>query len=51
MTVHYRGQCIPCKNVVCNVNTESKWNSQQPKLVIQGFAEHVEKIGDKIIIR
>jgi len=50
MTVHYRGQCIPCKDVVCRVPTETKWNRQQPQLVIQGFAKSVEIDGDVVTI-
>lgn len=50
MTVHYRGQCIPCKDIVCNVPTETKWNRQQPMLVIQGFAKSVEVDGDVVTI-
>lgn len=51
MTIHFRGQCMPCKNIVCLVPTETKWNKQQPKLVIQGFAERVEEQGDTLVIR
>lgn len=50
MTVHYRGQCIPCKNVHCHVSTETKWNKQQPHLVIQGFASSVEISDDTVVI-
>lgn len=51
MTVHYRGQCIPCKNVRCHVPTETKWNKQQPLLVIQGFASCVEIVDGEVTIR
>lgn len=51
MTVHYRGRCIPCKNVICEVKAESKWKAQQPKLVMQGFAECVEEVGNTVVIR
>ena len=50
MTVHYRGQCLPCKNVVCRVATETKWNPQQPHLVIQGYAKKVEEFDGTITI-
>lgn len=50
MSVHYRGQCMSCKNVVCKVATETKWNKQQPMLVIQGFAKKVEELDGTITI-
>ncbi len=38
MSVHYKGTCYPCKNVICEAKTETKWNTkQQPMLVLQGF--------------
>lgn len=51
MTVHFRGRCTSCKNVVCSVATESKWNKQQPRLVMQGFASEVEEANGTVIIR
>jgi hypothetical protein len=42
MTVHYRGTCIPVKNVKCEVPCNTKWNRIQPHIVMQGFAEDIE---------
>jgi|688.fasta_scaffold582309_3 hypothetical protein len=43
MTVHYNKQCLPCKNIICNIPTETHYNEkQQPHLVIRGFAQSVE---------
>ena len=50
MSVHYQKQCIQCKDIVCTAATESKWKSTQPRLVIQGFASSIEKIGETIYI-
>jgi hypothetical protein len=50
MTVHYKGQCIPCKNIICQAATETKWNSGQPTLVMRGFATGVKIDGDTVII-
>ena len=41
MTVHFRGKCMPCKDVTCNVPCETKWNEQQPRLVMRGFCKEV----------
>lgn len=41
MTVHFRGRCIPCKNVICDLPSETKWNKSQPQLVMQGFCHDV----------
>jgi len=50
MTVHFKGQCIPCKNVICNVNTETKWNKTQPQLVMQGFAKTVRFTDNETVV-
>ena len=42
LTVHYDNKCTPVDNVICNVPTESKWNKQQPLLVIQGHTAGIE---------
>lgn len=42
LTVHYKNQCIPVDDIICNVTTESKWNKTQPMLVIQGMAMEVQ---------
>jgi hypothetical protein len=41
VSVHFRGKCIPCANVKCNVPCESKRNKQQPRWVMQGFCKEV----------
>ena len=51
MTVHYRERCFPCKNVVCEVPTETKYNKQQPRVVVQGFAREIEVDDVTITIR
>lgn len=38
MTVHFKGKCLSAKNVICNVPCESKWNKEQPLLVMRGMA-------------
>lgn len=43
LTVHFRGQCHPCKNIVCYPTTASKWNKIQPNLVMQGFTIGLDK--------
>jgi len=42
LTLHWNKQCIPVKNVDCNVPIETKWNKQQPRVVLRGFASTVE---------
>lgn len=51
MTVHFRGRCIPCKNVVCEVPTETRWSKQQPRLAMQGFAASADVRGDTVYLR
>jgi hypothetical protein len=43
MTVHFKKECIPVKDVKCIVPCETKWNpaNRQPRLVMQGFAKEV----------
>lgn len=50
MSVHFRNQCIPCIDVICNVPTETKRNKIQPYLVIQGFANNITVEDDRILI-
>jgi len=42
LTVHFKGQCIPAEGIICEPQTESKWNKTQPFLVMQGFAKEVK---------
>lgn len=41
MSVHFRGNCYPCKDVVCKVPCRTKWNKRQPMLVMEGRASAV----------
>jgi len=41
MSVHWDKKCHVASGVTCLVPTETKWNSDQPKLVIQGWANSV----------
>lgn len=41
LTLHWNKQCISVKDVVCNVPVETKWNKQQPHVVLQGWATSV----------
>jgi len=41
MSVHFKGQCFPCQHVKCLVPCETKRNTQQPYLVLQGYATRV----------
>ena len=50
LSVHFKKQCIQCNNIVCYADTESKWNKEQPQLVIQGFASSIEMIDNTIYI-
>jgi len=50
MSVHFKGQCIPCKNVECTVPCETKRNKRQPYLVMQGWATKIHKLGDTVRI-
>ena len=50
MTVHYKGQCYPCKDVMCIVPTETYHRKDQPRLVIRGFCKAIRIEGDTIII-
>ncbi len=48
ITVHYKGSCLLTENIEVQVPCNSKWNKQQPKLVIQGFCKDII-IEDKLI--
>lgn len=50
MTVHFRGKCYSCKNVICEANCETKYNKEQPRLVLQGWADEITIKDDTIII-
>jgi hypothetical protein len=46
MSVHYRGQCLDAKDVVCKAKCSSKHNKRQPRLVMQGWASKVKVVDD-----
>ncbi len=50
MTIHYRKQCISCKEITCFAKTETKYNKIQPYLVMQGMTEKIEIEGNRVII-
>ncbi len=41
MSIHWKKQCVLAENIDCRVPVETKWNSGQPRLVIQGFATSI----------
>ncbi len=51
MSVHFKGQCHRTPNVVCAVETETKWNKTQPKLILRGWATDINIYDDKIVIK
>lgn len=42
MSIHFRNSCTIVDNVKCNVPCETKWNKNQPKLVMRGYATNVK---------
>ena len=50
MTLHWNRQCIPVKDIICNVPVETKWNKQQPRVVLQGWATSVVVEGKKAVV-
>jgi len=51
MSVHYKGVCYRTKNVICEVDTYTKWNKVQPYLVIRGKASEIIIEDNKITIK
>jgi hypothetical protein len=51
MTLHYKGKCIPTTNIVCMVPCETKWNKNQPHLVMRGWANGVDILKNEIIVK
>jgi hypothetical protein len=51
MTVHFRGKCIPTKNVECKVPVETKYIETQPRLVLRGYCNQIVEQENKIIIQ
>lgn len=52
MTVHFKGICTPCVNVVCLVPVNTKYNEKsQPKLVLQGFCNEITLSDNTVTIK
>lgn len=41
MSIHFMGRCITVDDIKCEVPCETKWNTTQPNLVMQGWAHEV----------
>ena len=41
MTVHYKGQCIHTKSIICDVPTETHRRMKQPYMVVRGWTEDI----------
>lgn len=50
MTVHWKGQCIPVNDITCYAPVETKWNSKQPHIVMQGWALDVLVLKERAYI-
>ena len=50
LTLHWNKQCIPVKDIECNVPVETKWNNQQPRVVLRGFAKTIKIENNKALI-
>lgn len=50
MSVHFKKKCTIVDNIECRVPVETKWNAEQPRLVMQGFAKEVVIENNKAII-
>jgi hypothetical protein len=50
LTLHWNKQCIQVKDIVCNVPLETKWNKQQPRVVLRGFASDIQITNGKALI-
>lgn len=51
LTLHWNKQCIPVKDIECGVALETKWNKQQPRVVLRGFARDIQIIDNKAYIK
>jgi hypothetical protein len=51
LTLHWMNQCIPIKDIVCLVPLETKWNKQQPRVVLRGFAQEITIVDKKAYIK
>ena len=50
MTVHWKGQCIAVNDITCYASVETKWNSKQPHIVMQGWALDVLIVKDRAYV-
>ena len=50
MSVHFRGKCTVVDDILCKVPCETKWNLEQPMLVMRGFAHDVQFSDNKAVI-
>ena len=50
MSVHFRGKCYPCIDVICTVMCRTKRNKIQPHLVLEGWCTKLEFDKDTIKI-
>ncbi len=50
MSVHFKGQCIPCDNIDCKVPVETHRNRRQPKLVMRGYCSNIIVDNNKVVI-
>jgi hypothetical protein len=50
MTIHFKKECTPVDDIICEVPCETKWKPTQPRLVMQGFAKNVEIKNNKAYI-
>ena len=41
ISIHFKNKCMRCKDVVCEVPLESKWNISQPNLILRGFCKEI----------
>ena len=51
MSVHFRGKCYIVENVICEVESQTKWNKTQPRVVMRGFADTVVVNAETALIR
>lgn len=51
MSVHFLGDCLPCRDVECLVPCETKRRKRQPYLVMQGYASEVSVRDGKAVIK
>ena len=50
MSIHFKGKCSVVQDIECRVPAETKWQSTQPNLIMQGWCIDVLIEQDKAII-